>query len=82
MNAKEIANERNDFLPVFQSLVDFVSIEDIYSDKKERSQQQRSEPLCTNESGEPSNNDRIVKMMTNMMFLMIKLLTNGLTIVS
>ena len=26
-------------------------------DKKERSQQQRPETLCTNESGEPSNNE-------------------------
>ena len=57
LNAKDIANERNDFLPVFQSMVDFVSIEDIYSDKKERSQQLRPETLRTNGSGEPSNNE-------------------------
>ena len=36
LNAKDIANERSDFLPVFQSMVDFVSIEDIYSDYKEK----------------------------------------------
>ena len=57
MNAKDIANGKNDFLPVFQSMVDFVSIEDIYSDYKEKSQQQRPETLCTNKFGEPSNDE-------------------------
>ena len=31
LNANDIANERNYFLSVFQSMIDFVSIEDIYS---------------------------------------------------